>query len=86
MLTTAEAAALLSERGVRVRGKPPNARTVEAWCKKGQLPAQRIGGPHRGIYLIDIADLEYFEPPRLGRPPRPPTNDATRADKAQKGQ
>jgi hypothetical protein len=66
-LTTAEAAAFLAERGVRVRGNPPSARTVEAWCKKGQLPAQRIGGPRRGIYLIKQADLKKFEPPKLGR-------------------
>lgn len=71
MLTTAEAAAFLAERGVRVRGNKPGARTVEAWCKRGLLTADRIGGPRRGIYLIEQAELEKFEPPTLGRPPKP---------------
>jgi hypothetical protein len=67
MLTTAEAAAFLTERGVRVRGNKPGARTVEAWCKRGLIKADRIGGPRRGIYLINEADLTYFKPPSLGR-------------------
>lgn len=67
MLTTAEAAALLSERGIRVRGNKPGARTVESWCKRGLIKADRIGGPRRGIYLIEEKALEGFEPPILGR-------------------
>lgn len=67
MLTTAEAAALLAERGVRVRGKPPGARTVESWCKRGLIKAKRVGGPRRGIYLIEEENLKDFKPPLLGR-------------------
>jgi hypothetical protein len=69
MLTTAEAAALLIERGVTVRSNPPTARTVEVWCRTGALPARRIGGPRRGIYLIDPAALDAFQPPTMGRRP-----------------
>lgn len=89
MLTTAEAAALLSERGVRVRGNLPSARTVEFWCRSGTLRAKRIGGPRRSIYLIEKSDLDTFEPPKQGRkrtmnvadkrysPPVPDTNTAS---------
>lgn len=76
LLTTAEAAAYLTARGVLVRGNPPKAQTVKVWCHKGQLPARYIGGPERGIYLIEQADLETFEPPKLGRRKAPDrTND-----------
>lgn len=67
VLTTAEAAALLRERGVRVRGKEPTARTVEAWCRSGALKARRLGGPRRGIWLIEKESLDGFTPPKLGR-------------------
>ncbi len=75
MMTTAEAAALLAERGIRVRGNKPGARTVESWCKRGLIKADRIGGPRRGIYLIKESDLLGFEPPSLGR--RKVVNGAT---------
>lgn len=67
MLTTAEAAALLSERGVKVRGKEPSARTVEVWCRNKVLKAERVGGPRRSLYLINEDDLAVFHPPKQGR-------------------
>lgn len=66
-LTTAEAAALLADRGILVRDNPPRTRTIEAWCKRGVIRATRIGGPRRAIYLIDVTDLDGFEPPVMGR-------------------
>lgn len=71
MLTTAEAAALLVERGITVRGKPPMARTVEAWCRSGVLKARRVGGPRRGVWLIEKENLIDFAPPKLGHPKKP---------------
>lgn len=74
MLTTEQAAALLNERGVTVKGRgqrphAPSARTVEQWCRSGALKAERIGGPRRGAWLIDEAALAAFEPPAMGRKP-----------------
>lgn len=69
LLTTAQAAALLTERGCTDRsGGPVKPDTVIRWCQRGALPAQRIGGPHRGSWLIDPADLDDWQPPAMGRP------------------
>jgi len=71
MLTTAEAAALLTERGVTVIGKgteahAPTARTVEAWCRSGALVCEHVGVGRRGMWLVSEAALEGFEPPTMG--------------------
>lgn len=73
LLTTTEAAALLSDRGITVRSKrdgtdrPPSANTVKHWCQQGRFAtAQRIGGTQRGYWLIDKAELLAFTPPAIG--------------------
>lgn len=64
MLTTTEAAALLTERGITVK-----ADTIKHWCQQGKFPnARRIGGPRRGSWLIPQSDLDAFTPPTMGRP------------------
>ena len=72
MLTTEQAAALLSERGItiRQRGKehPPTARNVEYWCRTGLIVSERIGGPRRGFWIIDADSLDSFVPPKMGAP------------------
>lgn len=72
MLTTAEAAAYLAERGVLVKGKngehPPTARTVEQWCRReGVLPCEHVGEGRRGFWLISEEALFSFTPPPMGR-------------------
>jgi excisionase family DNA binding protein len=39
--------------------------TVQQWIQKGWLPAIYIGG----AYLVNVKDLEGFEPPKPGRKP-----------------
>ena len=68
MLTTAEAAALLAERGVTVKGRgqephPPTARTVEHWCRTGALAGTNYGGR---VWLIEAQALDDFTPPIMG--------------------
>jgi len=64
MLTTTEAAALLSERGIVVKTD-----TIKHWCQQGRFPnARRIGSERRGSWLIPQGDLDAFMPPTMGRP------------------
>lgn len=67
MLTTAEAAALLSERGITGKdGGRVRSATVQQWCKRGRFPGARsIGGR---VWLIPQGDLDAFVPHRPGRP------------------
>jgi hypothetical protein len=76
MLTTAEAAALLTERGVMVIGKgteahAPTARTVEAWCRSGALVCEHVGVGRRGMWLVSETALEDWTPPMMGRKRKP---------------
>lgn len=66
-LTTAEAAAYLAARGVTVHGQPPTARHVMNWCRNKALKATFRGAGTRGVYEIETADLDTFQPPRMGR-------------------
>ena len=65
MLTTAEAAALLSERGA-----PAKPDTVKHWCQQGRFPNAKPPASQRGVWLIPAADLDGFTPPTMGRPKR----------------
>lgn len=65
MLTTAEAAALLSERGLRgYKGRPLNADAVKHMCAAGKFPGAFVEqrGPGRGYWLIPIAAIEAMAP------------------------
>lgn len=67
--TTAEAAALLTERGVTAaNGGPVRAETVKKWCERGRLPATKVGDTYRGEWRIKREDIEAFEPGTPGRP------------------
>lgn len=61
MLTTAEAAALLAERGYTV--KPD---TVKHWCEDGKFPGATCPGGR--VWQIPREEVEAFEPPTRGRP------------------
>lgn len=76
MLTTEEAAKILTARGVLVKGKgtephPPTARTVENWCRTGKIICSHIGVGRRGTWLVEEEALEVFTPPMMGRKPKP---------------
>ena len=70
MLTTAEAAALLAERGVTTaRGRAPSAVDVQRWCWLGWFPgAVNTTHTRRGTWLIPREDVEVFHPRKVGRP------------------
>jgi hypothetical protein len=59
MLTTAEAAALATERGY-----PVKARTVKQWClrarKDGRFVTEQIGEGKGSRWLIERASFEAF--------------------------
>ena len=61
MLTTSEAAALLSERGVMgYKGQPIKADSVKRQCYRGVYPGAQLvkRGPGRGYWLIPLEDIE----------------------------
>jgi len=61
MLTTTEAAALLTERGVLgYKGEPLKADSVKRQCYRGVYPGARLitQGPGRGYWLIPQADID----------------------------
>jgi hypothetical protein len=62
MLTTAEAAALLNERGYTKKthkARPITADAVKRQCYKGIYPgAKHYAGSGRGVWLIPLADIE----------------------------
>lgn len=70
MLTTAEAAALLNERGVTTAySKPYTAKTIQQYCVRGLFAgAYREGNDRRGYWQIPRESVEQFAP-RRGRPP-----------------
>lgn len=63
MLTTIEAAALLTERGLTDRqGGPVKPDTVKHWCAQGRFPGavNERRGPGRGFWLIPCEALDAF--------------------------
>lgn len=67
MLTTIEAAALLTERGYTDRaGGPVKPDTVKHWCQRGLIPGavNERRGPGRGFWLIPREAIDGFRPPR----------------------
>ena len=67
MLTTTEAAALLTERGLTDKdGGSVRAETVKRWCLRKKFPGARsISGR---IWQIPREDVEAFKPGKPGRP------------------
>lgn len=67
-LATAQAAALLTERGVRAAdGGPVRPATVIQWINRKQLEATKEGSMYRGEWRIPRAALDAFTPPQQGR-------------------
>lgn len=67
MLTTTEAAALLTERGHGgYKNRPLTADAVKRMCYRGVFPGARLEqrGPGRGYWLIPQTAIDTFCPPR----------------------
>jgi hypothetical protein len=61
ILSVAEAAALLSERGVRARdGGPVKEDTLRYWLQQGKFPSARCFSGRRGFWVIPLEDVETF--------------------------
>jgi hypothetical protein len=66
MLTTTEAAAMLTQRGHKgYKGKPVSADAVKHMCAHGVFPHARVErrGPGRGYWLIPVEDIDALTPP-----------------------
>lgn len=51
--------------------------TVRLWCSQGKFAHARLVEHPRGDYwVIPENDLKGFEPPKMGRPPKPKANGA----------
>ena len=49
-----------------------SAITVRVWCRRGLFPNAKVTETPRGpFWEIPESDLENFEPPKMGRPPKP---------------
>jgi len=61
ILSVAEAAALLSERGVTDRrGGPVKEDTLRSWLQRGLFPHARCFAGRRGFWVIPLEDVEAF--------------------------
>lgn len=65
-LTTTEAAEFLAKK----HNKEISPVTVRLWCREGKLKAREEITPRGNYYLIAQSDLESFEIPQMGRPPK----------------
>jgi hypothetical protein len=46
------------------------AKTVQNWIRAGLLPAVVLGTGRGATFLVRIKDVDDFEPPPRGRPPK----------------
>jgi hypothetical protein len=74
MVTTKQAQDLLEKRGVKV-----SYPTLAQWTREGRFSGAEIKETERGpVWYIPLTSVEAFEPPKMGRPPKP-TGPAKRA-------
>jgi hypothetical protein len=53
--------------------------TVNVWCMRGKFPhAVREETPRGPVWKIPEGDLENFEPPKMGRPPKAKTEETVK--------
>lgn len=61
ILNVTEAAALLSERGIRARdGGPVKEDTLRFWLQQGRFPNARCFSGRRGFWVIPLEDVESY--------------------------
>jgi hypothetical protein len=60
-------------------------RLVRLWCQQGRFPNARLEDTPRGpVWVIPESDLNGFEPPAMGRPPKPKQEKTSKASKKSK--
>jgi hypothetical protein len=70
VLSVAEAAALLSERGIRARdGGPVKEDTLRLWLQQHKFPNARCFAGRRGFWVVPREDVEAFAAARLTEQP-----------------
>lgn len=56
--------------------------TVNLWCRQGKFPNAEARPEVIGnVWYVPESDLENFQPPKMGRPPKPQTNGAPASQK-----
>jgi hypothetical protein len=55
-----------------------SAKTVQNWIGAGLLPAVVLGTGRGATFLVRIKDVDAFQPPPRGRPPKEKPKKATR--------
>jgi hypothetical protein len=66
MITTIEAQGILKGRGMDVPYQ-----TLVRWVRSGVIPGAKSEDTPRGpVWMIPVASLEKFEPPKRGRVPK----------------
>ena len=56
--------------------------TVNLWCRQGRFPNARLEDTPLGSYwVIPESDLDGFQPPKQGRPPKAKANSGSKAGK-----
>ena len=57
-------------------------RLVRLWCQQGRFPNAYTEETPRGpVWMIPEGDLVGFEPPPMGRPPKPKDEKASKVSK-----
>ncbi len=57
--------------------------TVNLWCNQGRFPnAESVEETRGAVWLIPETDLNGFEKPKAGRPPKPSSTEKTATRKA----
>jgi hypothetical protein len=64
-LTITQATGLLQARGIHVA-----RRTVASWVEQGMFTKRLVETPAGSYWVIPVREIESFEPPKPGRPPK----------------
>jgi hypothetical protein len=69
MITTKRVQELLEERGINV-----SYPTIAQWVREGRFSGAVRDETERGpVWRIPLTSVKSFEPPKMGRPPKPET-------------
>jgi hypothetical protein len=74
MVTTKKAQELLEARGISV-----SYPTLAQWTREGRFEGAERRETERGpVWYIPLASVKSFEPPPMGRPPKPKAEKTTK--------
>jgi hypothetical protein len=80
MVTTKKAQELLVERGISV-----SYPTLAQWTREGKFEGAERRETERGpVWYIPLASVKAFEPPPMGRPPKPKGENQEKPKKTSK--